>query len=205
MASIYDILNFPFVYNLAQKILAPGGQKFCQKIFREILGESVGTIVDVGCGPRPNGILPGSGVLIGLDINPAYLEDFKKHSNFKNTEVVCGSAFELPFADDTLDECRTFAVLHHLPDDEVIRTLQEMIRTTKKNGRIVVFDPVFPRNYFTRPIAALIFHCDRGRYVRKQEHFVNLLNKIADNSWKITRFSYTYNGLEGLLATYIKN
>jgi ubiquinone/menaquinone biosynthesis C-methylase UbiE len=44
----------------------------------------------------------------------------------------------LPFPDATFDVCRAAQLLEHLPDAG--RALSEMIRVTRRGGRVVVFD-----------------------------------------------------------------
>jgi SAM-dependent methyltransferase len=49
-----------------------------------------------------------------------------------------GDVQALPFEDGSFDACRAARVLEHLPNAEL--ALAEMVRVTRHNGRIVVFD-----------------------------------------------------------------
>ena len=73
-----------------------------------------------------------------------------------------------------------------------------MLRVCKEKGHLIIFDAVFPKSCFNKPIAWLIRKADRGRYMRNEKA---LLALIPDN-FKIIhkqRITYSYNGLEALV------
>jgi SAM-dependent methyltransferase len=97
-------------------------------------------ILEVGCG---NGVAPlllsrmGHRV-VGADISPLFLEEAQKWESDRLTYRVC-DAFELPFEDETFDLVCSNELIEHVPDVE--RVLMEMIRVTRKGGRIIVSGP----------------------------------------------------------------
>src|SRR6516165_868330 len=73
--SIYRILETPWVYNLAQAMLAPGAAQIEKRVFSRLFIEQHGLILDVGCGPRPSAPL-GAARGVGVDVNPEYVRQY---------------------------------------------------------------------------------------------------------------------------------
>lgn len=103
------------------------------------------SVLDVGCG---NGfiapfILSRGASYVGLDISGSLIVLAKK--KFKK-EIKAGAKFltgnivaKIPFKKETFDRVFCFAVLHHIPSDQLrLRALQEIFRVLKKNGQAVV-------------------------------------------------------------------
>lgn len=170
-----------------------------------VFAGSSGLVLDVGCGPRLLSPKP-RGELVGLDINPRYLEEYQSASD-EDTEItpVVGSAFRLPFADSCFDEVRCAAVLHHLSDAEAESALREMQRVLKVGGRIVIFDFVVPERRFRFFFAWAMTQLDRGEFVRRREPYFELLRRSCGDAWKIEQFRYSWLALHGTLAVYSKS
>ena len=80
-------------------------------------------ILDVGCGPEK---YPGS---IGVDMNPDTAAD-----------VICNLDHNgLPFADNSFDRVRALHLIEHVSD--VIRTMEEFHRVTRRGGTILIVTP----------------------------------------------------------------
>ncbi len=96
--------------------------------------------LDLGCG---NGISSkmlhdrGRNV-VGVDISPLFLEETKKWEN-KNLKYFVGDALNLDFESGQFGVVCSNELIEHTPDVET--TLLEMIRVTRKGGRIVVAGP----------------------------------------------------------------
>lgn len=74
----------------------------------------------------------------GCDSSLGMLSVFKKDTSF---EKICADCQQLPFPDNAFDLVISVAVFHHLNLDQVVaNALKEMIRVTRKNGKIVVWD-----------------------------------------------------------------
>ena len=104
-------------------------------------------ILELGCG---NGIaamllnLLGHDV-IGTDISALFLEEAAQwqktatRDGDHNLEYRVCDVLELPFPDETFDVVCSNELIEHLPDVET--ALSEMIRVTRKGGRIIICGP----------------------------------------------------------------
>lgn len=192
-----NIMKTSFVYRSAQAILAPGAEKAIGEYIRravKILPPD-GKFLDVGCGPFsrlwPVGLHP-----IGLDLSAEYTRSY----HGRNEPVITGSADELPFRDRSFDGIWSFGLLHHLPDDAVHKTIDEMVRVCRDNGYIIIFDAVKPVSAWRQPLASVIRRIDRGHYVRDERHIEEILR--SHGRWTCRRVKYSLTGLEGLFCVY---
>jgi ubiquinone/menaquinone biosynthesis C-methylase UbiE len=194
-ATFHGVLEVPWVYRLAQFVLAPGFHRpFVDKIREVSCSVRPGhTLLDVGCGPdswiREIGLRP-----IGLDILPAYSRAFAR----TGSHAVTASALALPFREASFDGVWCFSVLHHLTDAEARQALREMVRVCRRDGYVIVWDAVLPACALRRPIAWLIRRFDRGGKVRGRSEMQALLAEVG--SWKLHDFRYTIYGLEGIFC-----
>jgi ubiquinone/menaquinone biosynthesis C-methylase UbiE len=190
---IYRLLDVPWVYRLAQVVLAPGQHRLLTRIFRETAHEfpAARRILDVGCGPSSwlwrVGTRP-----IGLDFSVSYVHHYVRSGG----AAIAATASAIPFADSIFDQSWCFGLLHHLSDDDARRTLEEMRRVTRSGGPMVVMDAVLPRSPWRRPVAYALRKLDRGGCVRSEAHHRTLLGE----GWTIERALMAYNGLEVTIA-----
>ncbi len=191
---LYTLLEFPLIYSISQKLLAPGAVFLLKKHYKNIFGESRGRVLDVGCGPLLTTPLP-NGIIVGIDINPLYV---KRYTDQRTRYALIGSADFLPFDDNIFDEGRCVGLLHHLPIESAQRIIEEMVRCTRPEGKIIILDNVWPRSFY-RPIAWLTRRFDRGEWVRTEEELLNLANTAYPGNWHHRRFTYSFTGLECLL------
>jgi SAM-dependent methyltransferase len=92
-------------------------------------------VLDVGCGPGTDAALLGPGRVVGLDPSSAMCQ----RARARGVTVCGGDAVALPFTDETFDACRADRVLQHLTNPT--EAIHELIRVTRRGGRIVVADP----------------------------------------------------------------
>jgi dolichol-phosphate mannosyltransferase len=105
-------------------------------VTRMIGGE--GEVLDVGCGSsRVIGALPEGS--IGLDILIRKLRYSRKFSR----PLVQGSAFGLPFADQSFSCVLCSQVIEHVPKDPLV--LDEICRVVRDGGRLVLGTPDYSR------------------------------------------------------------
>src|SRR5688500_9548776 len=87
-------------------------------------------VLEVGCGAGGMlGPLQRYGEVAGLDIDHEYVA-YCKTRGF--SRVLCGSGYELPFADGSFDLVCLFDTIEHIPDDEL--ALREVRRVLKPGG-----------------------------------------------------------------------
>jgi len=112
------------------------------------------------------------------------------------------SASELPFPAESFDAVWSIFLFHHLPSSVVSAAINEFYRVCKSSGYIVIIDGVLPKVAWKRPLAALIRHMDRGKFMRKQ-HDIESLLPCHDN-WNIQRKTYGVTGLKMLVCYMLK-
>jgi ubiquinone/menaquinone biosynthesis C-methylase UbiE len=105
-------------------------------------------ILDVGCGTGDDcrqmaQFVTGGGRVVGVDNSQAMLAEAQRRAASQNLpiEFRAADALHLPFADQTFDACRADRSLMHVPDPR--QALSEMLRVTKPQGRIVVYEVDF--------------------------------------------------------------
>ena len=115
----------------------------------ELLRLSPGTkAADVGCGTGEDAraladMTGGEGEVIGFDLSEAMIaESCARHSNVPGLRFAYASSDALKLPNDYLDGIRADRVLIHVPDPSA--TLDEMIRVTRRGGRIVLSEPDMP-------------------------------------------------------------
>ena len=82
-------------------------------------------------------------------------------------------------------------MFHHLPDESVKATLQQLDLCLKDEGKLVVMDVFLPDNYFNLP-ALIAGKIDRGRHVRKRCHFLNLCTRKKIFKWQEIDFKESW-------------
>jgi SAM-dependent methyltransferase len=193
--SFHQLLEFPAIYRAAQVLLAPGMDHILtnqiQRVMTSIQAPE-GTL-DVGCGPSSwlwkLGVQP-----IGLDLSHAYAARFRAAGG----NCVTASAAEIPFPTGSFDAVFSVALLHHLPDDVARQTVQEIVRVTRVDGHVLLFDPVLPKTTWTRPLAWTLCKLDRGRFIRPESVLRQAI--LGPAPWRVQRITHSYLGTEGLLC-----
>ena len=227
MSWVHKPLESPRLYNLVQRLLGAGGQPL-DGVYDRGFGRSSGLVLDVGCGPVQETPLP-EGTLVGLDINLGYIERYVAGGATLETAPVseraaetsasprlgdaaprcsvlgvAGSAAELPFADETFDECRCVTVLHHLPDTLARRTLSEMDRVLKPGGTLAILDMVRPPGVRQGLLAWILCALDRGHHVRTGARLATMVQDQLPGAWSEESFLYAWPRLHGLLLIWRK-
>jgi ubiquinone/menaquinone biosynthesis C-methylase UbiE len=124
----------------------PEGIQASKRLMLERMALTPGqAVLEVGCGPGTDvfdlvEIVGPTGRLVGLDASEAMIAEARRRASERQVPITfeVGEVRALPFPDATFEVCRAARVLEHLPDAE--RALSEMIRVTRRGGRVVVFD-----------------------------------------------------------------
>jgi SAM-dependent methyltransferase len=192
---IYRVLDHPFVYRLNRFMVAPGAVGDLRRVVRRV-AEQVpvgGRVLDVACGPES--WLESAGVeVVGADL----MEGYVRHFVGRGRKGVVAAADALPFADGSFESVWTMALLHHLPDEMVRRTVEQMRRVCRPGGLIVVLDGVFPGRVWHNPFAYAVRAADRGQFMRSAESLVQLLPGAG---WQSEQFHVAWTRLPFVCCT----
>lgn len=108
------------------------------------------TLLDVGCGPgfhtvAMGGIVGSGGRIEGVDHDPLMIAAAQERARASGVggwvSHRLGDAYALPFKDGAFDACRSERMLQHLEHPD--RAVAEMMRVTKRGGRVVIADSDF--------------------------------------------------------------
>jgi SAM-dependent methyltransferase len=114
------------------------GQDRRMQMIRQAAEERANGIVfeiGVGLGAYLSRLADHAQQAIGLDVEHERTRETHKFVD----EVLCGVGEFLPFPDDSFDLILSNEVLEHVQND--VKSIQEMIRTLKPGGRLVIFCP----------------------------------------------------------------
>ena len=122
-------------------------------------------VLEIGCGAGGFlGPLQRYGEVTGLDIDHEYVE-FCRDRGF--TRVLCGSGYELPFADGSFDLVCLFDTIEHIPDD--VQALREVLRVLRPGGAVFVSVPAYQWLWSQNDVTA---HHHRRYTARRLRHAI---------------------------------
>jgi len=113
-------------------------------------------VLDVGCGTGTLAIAASSSgapaAVVGLDADPSILRRARSKAEDAGAEVRFDEAFstEMPYDDAHFDVVMSTLFFHHLGDADKRRTIAEVLRVLKPQGRLVVADIGRPRDPLMR-------------------------------------------------------
>ncbi len=121
-----------------------------EDIVRPGLGSLQGlNLLDVGCGTGTTArhLVPRVRKLHGVDISEEMLD--KAERNVPKAKFTWYDGEKLPFPDETFDVVVAICVLHHVPVSKRCKLVGEMVRVTRPEGIVAVFEHN-PHNPLTR-------------------------------------------------------
>ncbi|WP_158840919.1 methyltransferase domain-containing protein [Saccharothrix deserti] len=168
------------------------------------------TALDIGCGPGTD--LPAmaerAGTVIGVDLDPAMVEEAKRRTTGLPVDVRQGDAHALPVEDHSVDRARVDRVLHLVADPPGV--LAELRRVLRPGGRAALAQPdwetiaIDPGSVATN-LAFNRFVCDRivrnpviGRQLARLAEQAGLRIMTVDTEAPVLRDFSTADELLGL-------
>jgi 2-polyprenyl-3-methyl-5-hydroxy-6-metoxy-1,4-benzoquinol methylase len=131
-------------------------------------------LLDVGCG-YGDLVEHLDGVdYVGIDSNKSYLQ-LAQNVHGAGGQFVHASVTDLGCSGlGQFDVAVAVGLLHHLPDDDATALLKALPGALKPGGRFIAAEPVFhPEQRATARVLAAL---DRGRYVRDQRSYEELVS-----------------------------
>ena len=139
------------------------------------------SLLDFGCGSgnlSRSLATPGRRIT-GIDISPELLEIAVEQNDPSICKVVLYDGGDIPFDDQSFDYVATYVVLNHIvDDDQLVRTLQGVMRTLKNDGQALFIEQTRRTTTLTyggiknqRSVASFVRIFERaGFVVKKIEH-----------------------------------
>ena len=185
MAPFYDYVEI-FVIGLRKKV--------AQKIKC-----SDAKILDMACGTGNQSVAfakKGFSV-VGIDLSPDMLRYAKRKIKPEyDIKFINGDAMEVSYKDSIFDVSSISFGLHDMPESIGVKVLEEMVRTTKKDGQIIIVDYFTPMKKISTWIGHLIVKIWEGKhydYFRSVglNHYLNKVNlKVTSKE------SYFFNNIQ---------
>lgn len=176
------LLTISQVYEFFQQKLlgSTNARRWLARNFWKLKGGE--TIVDIGCGSATIlEHLPHDSDYLGIDISENYINAARKRFSARGTFFL-GTARDLLHQDNSrlnsVDLVLCNGLLHHLSDHEAIEVLELSKLLLKPNGRVICLEGTFLARQ-TR-LSKWIVSTDRGRYVRSEQEWKNLVGQVFD-------------------------
>lgn len=138
-----------------------GQERRLQMILDAGVGLEGGVVLENGCGVGMyvEHLAPHVGRVVGLEFDFERAQDANRVSQtLSNAQILCAAGEGLPFPDGAFDLILSHEVLEHVQNDR--EAVQEMVRTLRPGGRIVIFAPNRGYPFETHGI----FWCGRYRF-----------------------------------------
>jgi len=120
-------------------------KKFHNPVFKELQLKKETKVLDISCGTGELlKKLEGKADLYGIDISEEMLKIAKQ--KLSSATLQKADVHKLPFEDNSFDHVLSTEAFHHYYNQQ--KALKEMVRVTKKGGKVIVVDI----NFFLRPI-----------------------------------------------------
>ncbi len=177
----------PLAYRLWQKaFVAP---KLAPLLGHELFADAR-SVCELGCGPGSNFPFLASRKYLGIDIG----EDHIRYANrtYGQHFVVGDVSASVDWIDERFDIVLVHSVLHHLDDEQVVRTLVHARQLLSPGGSLHIFDVVMPP-WWT--LAGVLARLDEGHHIRVWESWESLFSRSI-GSYQRTDFPLRLLGLE---------
>ena len=207
-SGLKKLLKLPFFYRFLMNIF--GAKKAALWLSENFYKVQPGAkITDIGCGPGSllrsyKHLFPKDIDYHGIDPCNKYIMSAKKeYGHCANFYYGTTENFQNDIIFKNSDLILCCGVLHHLNDNQVL-SLFEFLEFNLKpiNGRFLAMEPVHLLKETS--LSRLIMNLDRGRYIRKEPEWKNLLKKSKLNFKTniitgLIRIHYNYILIEGTL------
>lgn len=100
---------------------------------------TAGTVLDVGSGTGfyVDDVAPRAGRVVGVDVQPAMHEYYRRKGAPENVRLVAGSGADVPLADESVEAAYATMTYHELPR---AAALAELARVLVDGGRVALAD-----------------------------------------------------------------
>lgn len=150
IASMFD--NIAKHYDILNHLLSLGQDFYWRSVMtRELAAKPGERILDLaaGTGDSSRGFLKHGAVVTGLDLSSNMLAIAQTKLAGMAFTAVQGSAYEMPFRDNSFDGATCAFGIRNMPD--TARALGELFRVIRPGGRLVILEFSMPTGWFRSP------------------------------------------------------
>ncbi|WP_216380779.1 class I SAM-dependent methyltransferase [Arcanobacterium phocae] len=201
-------------YDITNTILTGGLVHVWRRVTRDAVGAQPGlSVLDVACGTGASaaGYAADGAEVIGCDFSSGMIE--RGRELHPDLDLRVGDATALPFDDETFDVVTISYGLRNVVDTEA--ALRDMLRVTKRGGKIVIAEFSRPKNALFRatyfefmrigmPLLSRLFSSDAPAYEylresieawHSQEELARLMSQVG---WRQVEYKNLTNGIVAL-------
>ena len=191
----HRILEYDFSYDVFQTCV--GSYKFRDRFLKSIEFLPNSKILELGCGTGITLKTIRNNDYVGIDLSEKYLAKAsrrKESSLLINGDVALSKTYE-NLNTKKNDVVLALALWHHLDDEQMIRTLENVYKISAEGISIFSLDPFIDEN--TGPSAAWIAKNDRGKFLRSAGHLKEISEAVG------FKFSYEISRRELYIPTNV--
>jgi len=170
-AVLHPILQHPLVFDVQERLC--NNYDAVEREFHDYL-IAARDVLDIGCS---TGACAASVFdfnrhrYVGIDIDASYVAHAARR--YPAGRFLRMDARRLQFAEESFDRVLFMGAMHHMSDDLVRECLREVRRVLRPDGRVLVGEPVFVRDW---PLSTLLLRLDRGGFIRSTEGYSGLFD-----------------------------
>ncbi len=165
-----------------------GGEKRCREKLIENLDLQKGhRAIDISCGTGTSTTLikrkvGASGKAVGIDFAEEMIRRAKRKDRRRNTIFICGNSTHIPFQDRSFDRAHISIALHEMDRETRHKTLREIFRVLKDEGKLLIVDYNEPDGFFRRILFNILMSFET-------EHAMDMINEGLEKELGINGFS----------------
>ncbi len=131
-------------------------------------------VLDYGCGVGFFFKILNNKIYIGLEINRKFLLRAKKiNKGYKFLELKDKKITKFK---NKINAVLINNVLHHMSDNQINLALQFLKKNSKKNTKLLIIDPLFPKKFFSLQFFLKVL--DIGNFMRRKEDCIKVLKRV---------------------------
>jgi SAM-dependent methyltransferase len=150
---------------------------FASKKFAPVLAHNnmarINRVLDVGCGPGTNSGQFTHANYLGIDINADYIESARKR--YDRDFIVADARTYRTAPENRFDFILVNSFLHHISTADVVELLAHLRTLLTYDGCVHILEPILPPGW---PVARLLAHADRGKFVRPLQEWKSIFSEI---------------------------
>lgn len=145
-------------------------------------------ILDFGCGTGTSCTNFDPNSYLGIDCDRKRINFAQRKYPEYDFRSINGS--NLLISDGVIDYILIISVLHHIPDSEIHAYFEEFRRVLKPDGKIILIEPcIYDKVNFR---SRLMCFLDRGKYIRREEEYLNLFKRHQFSAQAIKKYSQLF-------------
>ena len=131
-------------------------------------------VLDYGCGVGFFCKIFNKKRYLGLEINRKFLQRAKKiNKGYKFLELKDKKVTKFK---NKINAVLINNVLHHMSDNQINLALQFLKKNSKKNTKLLIIDPLFPKKIFSLQFFLKVL--DIGNFMRRKEDCIKVLKRV---------------------------